>query len=261
MQTSIQNISNKLIIAAAGSGKTSFLVEEALKITEKNVLITTFTEINGHEIRKRIIEKKSYIPANITVQTWFSFLLQHGVKPYQSGIFDFDITGINLVGGQSAQYTKETNIAQHYFDKRHRIYSDKISKFLLKCNRESDGNVIQRISRIFSYIFVDEVQDLAGHDLEFLKLIFNSSIGALLVGDPRQGTYSTNKSTKNKKFQRSKIIHFFEDTSLQIEKDEKLLTVNYRSVPVICEFANRLFRISLQLNLAMEKQLPMMEFL
>ena len=35
---------NKLIIAAAGSGKTTQLVEEALKIKAKKVLITTYTQ-------------------------------------------------------------------------------------------------------------------------------------------------------------------------------------------------------------------------
>ena len=48
---------NRLIVAAAGSGKTTFLVKEALKIKDKNVLMTTFTEANEAEIRKKIIEK------------------------------------------------------------------------------------------------------------------------------------------------------------------------------------------------------------
>jgi DNA helicase-2/ATP-dependent DNA helicase PcrA len=75
---------NKLIIAAAGSGKTTFLVNQALAVDFDAVLITTFTEANEQEIRNRIIAKKGYIPGNITVQTWFSFMLQHGVRPYQS---------------------------------------------------------------------------------------------------------------------------------------------------------------------------------
>lgn len=48
-------MSNKLIIAAAGSGKTTHLVEEALKITEGKVLITTYTEANEQEIAKNFI--------------------------------------------------------------------------------------------------------------------------------------------------------------------------------------------------------------
>ena len=78
---------NRLIIAAAGSGKTTFLVDEALKQTG-NVLITTYTEANEAEIKNRIVQKNKYIPSNITIQTWFSFLIQHGVKPYQGHFFE-----------------------------------------------------------------------------------------------------------------------------------------------------------------------------
>jgi DNA helicase-2/ATP-dependent DNA helicase PcrA len=43
---------DKLIIAAAGAGKTTFLVTEALKMTER-VLITTYTQANEAEIKKK----------------------------------------------------------------------------------------------------------------------------------------------------------------------------------------------------------------
>jgi ATP-dependent exoDNAse (exonuclease V) beta subunit len=62
---------NKLIIAAAGSGKTTHLVNEALKIKNEKVLITTYTQANEVEIRKKIIEINKFIPENVTVQTWF----------------------------------------------------------------------------------------------------------------------------------------------------------------------------------------------
>ena len=76
---------NKLIIAAAGSGKTAFLVEKAKKIKDENVLITTYTEANEAEIRNKF---KGWTPKNITIITWFSFLLKHGVRPYQSVMND-----------------------------------------------------------------------------------------------------------------------------------------------------------------------------
>jgi len=79
------NCKNKLIVAAAGSGKTSLLVNRALKQTG-NVLITTFTEANEGEIKKKLLERAKCFPKNVVVQTWFSFLLQHGVRPYQSAM-------------------------------------------------------------------------------------------------------------------------------------------------------------------------------
>jgi len=49
---------NNLIIAAAGSGKTQYIIDQALDIKNENVLITSFTEANGEEIKRRIIKEK-----------------------------------------------------------------------------------------------------------------------------------------------------------------------------------------------------------
>jgi len=46
-------INNKLIIAAAGSGKTTYLVNEALKHDGGRILITTYTEANEAEFVKK----------------------------------------------------------------------------------------------------------------------------------------------------------------------------------------------------------------
>ncbi|MFA6038156.1 MAG: UvrD-helicase domain-containing protein [Legionellales bacterium] len=231
---------NKLIIAAAGSGKTTYLIEEALKIIDNNILITTFTEANEAEIRSKVVKTNNFTPPNITIQTWFSFLLQHGVRPYQGLFYDRTIKGIHLPNGQSAPRIPERDVKNHYFDRQDRIYSDKISKFIIKCHDTSGGKVIDRLSRIYSHIFIDEVQDLAGHDLELLKLLFSSNINTLLVADPRQGTYSTNNSNKNKKYSKSGISIFFEFIP-NLEKDHVLLTTNYRSVPSVCNLSNTLY--------------------
>lgn len=234
-------VKNKLIIAAAGSGKTTFLVQDAFKTTDHKILITTFTEANEAEIKKKIVEKNKCIPPNITVQTWFSFLLQHGVRPYQGGLFPHSIKGMNFVSGQSATYIKESDIERHYFDRERKIYSDKIAKFSVRCNEKCNSDVISRLSRIYPKILIDEVQDLAGYDLEFLKLLFASSINTVLVGDPRQGTYSTSNIAKNKKFKKAAIVSFFDEDHLNVEKDDKSFNTNYRSIPEICDFSNKLF--------------------
>lgn len=94
-------MSNCLIVAAAGSGKTTYLVKRALEIRDQKVLITTFTEANEREICKKMIEIHGSIPQNITVQTWFSFLIEHGVRPYQSFLFNGKVTGLELVNQKS----------------------------------------------------------------------------------------------------------------------------------------------------------------
>lgn len=232
---------NKLIIAAAGSGKTTFLVNESLKRKDGEILITTYTQANEEEIRRKFIKINKCIPKNVTIQTWFSFLLQHGARPFQGCKFNDDINGLVLINGISTKGVAEIDTQNHYFTKNKKIYSDKLSKFVVKCNEQSNGSVIDRLSRIYTDIFIDEVQDLAGYDLDFLKLLFNCKSNVLLVGDPRQGTYSTNNALKNKKFKKAKIVNFFEDDSITIEKDDSTLTTNYRSCSPICELSNKLY--------------------
>ena len=165
-------MSNKLIVAAAGSGKTTHLVSEALKIADKKVLITTFTDANENEIRKKFYEIKGYIPSNITIQTWFSFLIQHGVKPYQSVVCNAKIKGLMLVNQKSGLrgynkvkkpiYFGENDPINYYFSKSQLIYSDKIAKFAVRANELTKGLVIERIGKIYASIFIDEIQYMAG---------------------------------------------------------------------------------------------------
>jgi superfamily I DNA/RNA helicase len=260
---------NKLLIAVAGSGKTTHIVKKALSQGKSKILITTYTRANEAEIRKKITEENKFIPENIVVQTWFSFLLKHGVRPFQGTLFDKKIKGFLLVNSQSGlrgykkpcpdckksgivkpcrkcqgpYYWGESNFIKFYFTQTLKIYSDKLSKFVYRCNEKTNGLVIKRISNIFSHIFIDEVQDLAGYDLDILKLLFRSDSNILLVGDPRQGTYSTNTSLKNKQYRKSNIVSFFEDkTILDLDTDDKTLLVNYRSNKDICTLSNKIFK-------------------
>ena len=87
---------SSLIIAAAGAGKTTFLVKQALKISE-NILITTFTDANEQSIREKFYEINGCIPSNVTIMPWFSLLIKHGIRPYQSYLINTRISGVALV--------------------------------------------------------------------------------------------------------------------------------------------------------------------
>lgn len=245
---------NKLLIAAAGAGKTTHIIKRALKLENENALITTFTQANEEEIRKGIIQINGFIPENITVQTWFSFLIKHGVKPYQSFLFQEKVEGLLFVNSQSGikyrtkkgfpvTYKESKNFKKYYFSKGNKIYSDKLSKFVYKCNKESSGLIINRISKIYQHIFIDEAQDLAGYDLSFLKQIFKSNASLTLVCDPRQVTYLTHWERKFKKYQNGKIAKFIENEceGIDVEIDRTTLSESYRNNSIICSFANAFY--------------------
>lgn len=250
----MKNLYNKLLIAAAGSGKTTFIVNEALKQKDSNVLITTYTQANEAEIRKKIVEINKCVPANITIQTWFSMLLQHGVRPYQGVICEKRVNGVCLVNNQSAVkyymkngipvcYKEEEEFEKHYFTNSFNIYSDKLSKFVIRCNQKSQGAVIDRFSRIYSHVFIDEVQDLAGYDLEVIKLLLSSESRLVLVGDPRQVTYLTHNERKHEKYSDGRIVDFIksECKKEKCDIDEENLNLSYRNNEIICNFSSKLY--------------------
>lgn len=232
---------NQVIIAAAGSGKTTYLVKKALELSDSPLLITTYTLANEKEIIKKFIELNNCIPKNITIQPWFSFLLQHGVRPYQSYLFGDQICGFLFVNSKSVPYVPESNVRYHYFSREMEIYSDKVSKFFVRCNEKSRGLIVDRLQRIYSHIFIDEIQDLAGYDLDILKILFESKMNILAVGDPRQSTYSTNSSSKNIQFRKALIVDFFLNNLDILSMDTDSLTVNYRCIEKICNLSNELY--------------------
>lgn len=245
---------NKLLIAAAGAGKTTFLVKEALK-QNGNVLITTYTEANEEEIRRKFIRMNKTVPGNVVIQTWFSFLMQHGMKPYQGSLFEKKITGLHFTQTQSGfrfqnkktkqpvYYSEDDYFEQHYFNTKTQIYSDKLSKFVVRCNEKTTGKVIDRISRIYPFIYVDEVQDLAGWDLEVLRLLFQSKSNIVLVGDPRQVTYLTHHDKKYSQYKDGKIEDFIakECKKLDCETDKDTLKFSHRNNAEISKFSSLLY--------------------
>ncbi|NTG32404.1 UvrD-helicase domain-containing protein [Agrobacterium rhizogenes] len=245
---------NKLVIAAAGSGKTTYLVRQALAAGPKRVLITTYTESNEEEIRQKFMEIHGSVPGNVHIQTWFSLLIQHGIKPFQSVLFNWDVAGMQLVSSRSGLlyttragfpvYQGETEFRPYYFDRRNRIYSDKLAKLVLRCNAKSGGAVFERFCRIYPFIFVDEVQDLAGHDLDILTALLKSPSQVVLVGDPRQVTYLTHNEARHHKYKDGGIERFLRDMlprKITCDIDTTSLATSHRNSAAICAVSSKLY--------------------
>jgi hypothetical protein len=229
--------SNKAVVACAGSGKTTFIVSEALKVKNSNVLITTYTNENIDQIKQSIIEQNGFIPPNIYVVPWFTFLLRDGVRPYQNCMSSSSrVESIFFQNTVSRFHRKDD-----YFTKNNYIYSTKLSEFVFECNKKSGGLVIKRLEKIYGHIFIDELQDFAGYDLNFFEELFTSSINIVAVGDPRQSTFATNNSSKNSKYRGSKIYEWLQEH----EKNGNIIieekTDCHRCNQSICDFADLLY--------------------
>ncbi len=116
---------NKAIVACAGSGKTTYIVKKSLELIDKKVLITTFTDSNVEEIKNKIIEVNGSIPANIHVLPWFTFQLDHLIRPFQLDFINVKIKDVIMKNGSTTTYTSKNK--KEYYIKDGAIYSDKIA--------------------------------------------------------------------------------------------------------------------------------------
>lgn len=236
---------NRVIIAAAGAGKTTALVKKALEICHyRKILITTYTDNNCEEIRKRFYEKLGFIPKNIEILPWYTFLLVHLIRPFQGCLWEKRISNLILINGTSTTGISKTNTKRYYFNNEGKIYSDKMSQFAIECNNKTKGQVLFRLSQIYSDIYIDEVQDLAGWDLEVIHKLFETDINTLFVGDPRQSTLHTNNSRKNKGNINENLISWFIKEQKKIKTlviDNESLNINHRCSKSISSLSDKLY--------------------
>jgi DNA helicase-2/ATP-dependent DNA helicase PcrA len=214
---------SRIVISAAGGGKTTRVVEQALAGGDGVTALVTYTRNNVREIQLKVYEKSPAIPASVEILSWYSFLLREMARPYRCAMHSRRIDGIHWIEGKSVPFIPEGKTASHYFlDGGGRIYSDKIAKFICACNVKSGGAIMRRLKARYRHVIIDEVQDLAGYDLELLELILRSGIAVTLVGDHRQATFATNNSPKNKGFAGPAVIKKFE-----LWRKAGLVTIDY----------------------------------
>jgi ATP-dependent DNA helicase UvrD/PcrA len=234
---------NKVIVASAGSRKTTLIVEDALALRGGEVLITTYTNENLSQINDYLVQMNGHVPKNITVLSWFSFLLQDGVRPYQNHLTSRDRIR-SIIFGELPQWirrVKKNDVDRYYLTQTDDIYSERVADFVCRCNDQANGLVIRRLEKIFAHIFIDEFQDFAGYDLELLHGLLASSISVTAVCDPRQATFATNNSSKNSRFKKSGIFDWVKQKASSGILSLEERTDCYRSNQAICDFADALF--------------------
>ena len=241
-----------LMIAGAGAGKTTFLVERALSLPGFT-LITTYTIRNSEEIRAKIRElNHGVVPGNIEVLPWDTFLIQHGAKPFRRSLCFSDgkpaprINGMLLVNSKDEGAPRWMNSSQYdyYMTSSGQIYSDKLANYVCQCDDASDGAVIKRLIGCYNKIYIDEVQDLAGYDLEIInRLLHQTQSEIVMTGDSRQFIFRTHWEKKNQPYNTGKIDAYItdkcKDTDCSI--DYKTLNRSLRCRTEICDFSSLLY--------------------
>lgn len=250
-------MNNKVIFAAAGNGKTFSLcthAKDAANNGKKCVLMISYTNEGirslENEYRK---QNNGVLDDRVVVKSWYSVLLSEFIKPYQCLLNlkekyyknEFPVTFPENFVNSIAFYEKEP--PPRYFTKEHVQYfvnsrgdvsPDRTSHLAYLCNEHSGGKVISRMEQIYSHVFIDELQDYAGWDLDIIQLLFASQMLVCSVGDYKQATYRTNNSQKNKQYRDEKIRGFF-----KLLEKKGLCTITYANTTrrfnqQICNFIN-----------------------
>ena len=235
---------NQLTLAVAGSRKTQGIVEAcASAATNDRILILTYTTANQLELRARLARYAGK-HVNIEVMGWFSFLIGHIVRPYVPFKFpERRVEGFDFESPPRRGTTVHSDV--RYFDSRNRVCKVHLPQLALLVEQSCSGLGIKRLSRLYDRIFIDEVQDLSGYDLEILRLLMESEIPLDMVGDVRQAVLSTNeRERKNRQFMFMKIWNWF----LAEERRGRLVITQrnetWRCRPEIAQFADSLFESS-----------------
>jgi DNA helicase-2/ATP-dependent DNA helicase PcrA len=234
----MRSTNNTAIVAAAGARKTQQVIEATLAAPGR-VLVTTYTNWNLNQIRARIQSVTGIVPANIETAGWFTFLLAHGIRPYQQSILGAAgrVGGLNFVGQKPRGVPSDK--PAYFIDRNHDVYRDAAADLTCRVNKAADGAVIRRLEQIYDHIFIDEVQDLVGYDLDFLDLLFESKIAVTVVGDPRQHTFATSNVPRNKKYRGAGLINWLAERSHICTQEHR--HESHRCQQDICDFASALF--------------------
>ena len=177
----------KVIFAVAGSGKTTMII--AGLDLERRFLLVTYTDANLATLRRKVFEKFGFIPANITLLTYFTFLYSFCYRPVLA--MKMQTKGINFKSPPEATMKFPRHWDSFYIDPGHRLYHNRIAKLL--DTKGVIGEVSKRIEKYFDVLCFDEVQDIGGHDFQLLEAICGCNMDLLFVGDFYQHTYTSSR--------------------------------------------------------------------
>ena len=233
-------------MSAAGSGKTYDICKEALEKARRGirVLVTTYTNRGAESVRKEIkSQNDGVLSQNVVVKTWFAFMLSDMIRPYQrylTGEID-GVKGYDYSQAYGFINYYETGTKKKYLTEGNNVRSNEAASLVVLLNHMSEGKVISRIEEIYQAIYFDEIQDMAGDDIEIINLLLNSSINVICCGDNKQATFRTHNAKKNKKKTGKNIWEYFKYLEDQEIVDVERNLASRRFNRQICEFANSVF--------------------
>lgn len=222
-----------IILSVAGSGKTYFLVEKTN--LHQRFLLITYTNSGVESLRDEIVSKYGYIPNNIRVLNFFSFLYTFCYKPYLSD--KYNAKGITWQLPMSMYDNGFVNKFKY-------LYGNRLSKLV---NTECIEDVKKRIEKYFDFVFVDEIQDFASSDFNFIINVAEGHYNVNFVGDFHQHTFDTSRDKNiNKNLYKNEVnfLKYFEQKGFN--KNTKSLIKSRRCSKNVCDFIRNKLGVNIE---------------
>lgn len=233
----------------AGGRKTQSIID-ACSDSSKRRLLVTYSTTGQKELRERL--NTTYGTNAPEVTGWYSFLINHFVRPYLKAEYpNRTVEGFNF----HYQHSLYAPAEQRHFDPDGNLTRVGLSNLAWVLAKKTQEAPFDRLSRIYDEIYFDEVQDLTGWDLEILAKLFASSLHIVLVGDVRQSVYDTNhQDRKNSKYRGLAMIDWFrmQERVKKLQIHESL--ENWRCRPEIAKLANQVFADKNEISPAVSRQ-------
>jgi hypothetical protein len=233
---------NLAILAPAGGRKTQKIIDMCADVAApRKRAVITFTTSAQKILIDRLLasDARSQMP---TVMGWYTFLLDHIVRPYAPSVTELQgsrVKGLAWVDGTLPWNLPGVNF---YLNSAGDVYSERLGLLASKTLEAVGESVIDRLERIFDEIYIDEVQDLRGNDLNVLNALLRSKIRVVLVGDVRQRLLSTSKSSKkNKKYDGLGLADWFHEMDKKKLLDLQTIQETWRCCPEVIQFADQMF--------------------
>jgi len=231
-------VDKRVIFAVAGSGKTTLLIE---RLSESSrTLILTHTVNNERHLRTKIISRLGFLPETVRVMTWFEFLHGFCCRPLLQ-----EKLGIRGLSFSPAPQKVSRSQKRHFQDYSGRVYHCRLA--LLLMYYKMMPTIRTRLERYYDELLIDEVQDFAGHDFNFLLELCEVNASVVLAGDFYQHTFDTSRDgTTNASLHDN--FHCYEKRFLAagFTPDRETLSRTWRCSQVVCDF------ISGHLNIGIE---------
>lgn len=249
---------NKATLAVAGSRKTQSIVDACKDgPANRKRLVLTYTLTGQRDLEQRL--SAACDPANLPdVCGWYAFLLRHWVRPFLPLMYPGRrLAGLNFEGlpAKTINGIVVASGEDRYLDSDSRAYKRFLSKLAIDVAEAAGGTVITRLQRMYDEIYVDEVQDMTGYDLDVLEQLLGSTSTVRLVGDIRQSVFDTNpQDPRLPQFRGLGMLGWFKQQEAAGRLQIEFSSNTWRSVQAVATFADTIFDPSFGFAATISKQ-------